>query len=60
LPFPTSSRFDALRLLKALSLSKGASPERLADFVIMKRGHLILVVALLATCLFGADSTSRF
>jgi hypothetical protein len=26
------SRFDALRLLKALSPSKGASPERLAGF----------------------------
>jgi hypothetical protein len=28
---PTASRFDALRLLKALSMSKGASPFASAD-----------------------------
>jgi hypothetical protein len=33
-PFTATSRFDALRLLKALSLSNGASPKVLAGFVI--------------------------
>jgi hypothetical protein len=34
LSWTATSRFDALCLLKALSLSKGTSPGRLADFVI--------------------------